>query len=247
MQGARSFDNCPTTDAFGIRSWFHEERTTCNTIIRIEESMNSLLARAALAVVLTVAAACSDYSSAPSYPNTAPDSSQYTTVATNASNASRASDNGRSAFGLNGTASGFPTGVVFLSGGGSYDVATASNTAGDETTSVRSNGGFRCTDGVAQGPLAGCLTGEGVRWETAQLLASTTFKCSAADATKLAVTGPGRAVLLAEFYRAGDGNEESFRAQMIVSETDLAPNIPGEQTLWVQGVGCGTANVHFNS
>jgi len=166
MQGARSFDNCPTNDASGIRGWFHEERTTCNTIIRIEESMNSLLARAAL--------------------------------------------------------------------------------VGDETTSVRSNGGFRCTDGVAQGPLAGCLTGEGVRWETAQLLASTTFKCNAADSVKPAVTGPGRAVLLAEFYRAGDGNEESFRAQMIVSETDLAPNIPGEQTLWIQGVGCGTANVHFN-
>src|SRR5215218_371073 len=249
MQGARSFDNCPTNDASGIRGWFHEERTTCTTIIRIEESMNSLLARAALAVVLTIAAACSDYSSAPSYPNTTPDSSQYTTVASNAfsaSNASRSSDNGRSAFGLNGTASGFPTGVVFLSGGGSYDVATASNAAGDETTSVRSNGGFRCTDGVAQGPLAGCLTGEGVRWETAQLLASTTFKCNAADSVKPAVTGPGRAVLLAEFYRAGDGNEESFRAQMIVSETDLAPNIPGEQTLWIQGVGCGTANVHFN-
>jgi hypothetical protein len=33
---------------------------------------------------------------------------------------------------------------------------------------------------------------------------------------------------------------------MIVSDTDLAPEIPGNQTLWVQGVGCGDAVVHFN-
>ena len=33
---------------------------------------------------------------------------------------------------------------------------------------------------------------------------------------------------------------------MIVSETDLAPNIPGEQTLWIQGVGCAEAKVNFN-
>jgi len=33
---------------------------------------------------------------------------------------------------------------------------------------------------------------------------------------------------------------------MIVSDSDLAPEIPGIQTLWVQGVGCGQANGHFN-
>ena len=53
-------------------------------------------------------------------------------------------------------------------------------------------------------------------------------------------------VLQADFYRAGDGNDESFTAQMIVSEQDLAPDIPGVQTLWVQGVGCGSAIVNFN-
>ena len=62
---------------------------------------------------------------------------------------------------------------------------------------------------------------------------------------KTAVTGSGRAVLLADFYRAGDGIDESFTAQMIVSDTDLAPNIPGVQNLWIQGVGCATANVNF--
>jgi hypothetical protein len=152
---------------------------------------------------------------------------------------------GRSAVGFNGNASGFPTGAVRLTGGGSYDPATASNIVPSET-SVVSSGGFDCTATVAQGPLAGCQAGEGVRWDTAQLLASTTFKCTGADGAKVATTGPGTEVLLADFYRAGDGNDESFTAQMIVSESDLAPEIPGIQTLWVQGVGCGLANGHFN-
>jgi hypothetical protein len=153
---------------------------------------------------------------------------------------------GRAAFGFNGTARGFPTGAVRLTGGGSYDPASASNTVPTETSAV-SSGGFDCTATVAQGPLAGCQAGEGVRWDTAQLLASTPFKCTGADAAKLATTGAGTAVLLADFYRAGDGNDESFTAQMIVSDTDLAPEIPGVQTLWVQGVGCGLANGHFNT
>ena len=152
---------------------------------------------------------------------------------------------GRSAFGFNGNASGFPTGAVRLTGGGSYDPATASNIVPTET-SVVSSGGFDCTATVAQGPLAGCQAGEGVRWDTAQLLGSTTFKCTGADAPKVATTGSHTAVLLADFYRAGDGIDESFTAQMIVSDGDIAPDIPGTQTLWVQGVGCGLANAHFN-
>jgi len=152
---------------------------------------------------------------------------------------------GRAAFGFNGDASGFPTGAVRLTGGGSYVPGTASNIVPGETTVV-SSGGFDCTVTVAQGPLAGCQAGQGVRWDTAQLLASTTFKCTGADGAKVATTGAGTAVLLADFYRAGDGNDESFTAQMIVSQSDLAPEIPGIQTLWVQGVGCGEANSHFN-
>jgi hypothetical protein len=54
-------------------------------------------------------------------------------------------------------------------------------------------------------------------------------------------------VLQADFYRAGDGIEESFTAQMIVSATDIAPDFQGLQNLWVQGVGCGTAIVHFSN
>jgi len=158
--------------------------------------------------------------------------------------------NGRSGskhgFGFNGTASGFPTGAVFLTGGGSYDLSTAANTIPSETF-VHSGGGFRCKASVAQGPLNGCAAGEGVRWDTAQLLASTTFKCTGSDAAKPAATSDHAVVLLADFYRAGDGIDESFTAQMIVSETDIAPEIPGDQNLWVQGVGCGSAIVHFSN
>jgi hypothetical protein len=152
---------------------------------------------------------------------------------------------GRSGFGFNGSVKGFPTGEVRLTGGGSFDPATASNTISTET-SVASAGGFDCRATVAQGPLAGCAAGEGVRWDTAQLLASTSFKCTGTDAAKPAVTGAHTAVLLADFYRAGDGEDESFTAQMIVSDGDLADDISGIQNLWVQGVGCGTAIVHFN-
>jgi hypothetical protein len=45
---------------------------------------------------------------------------------------------------------------------------------------------------------------------------------------------------------AGDGEDESFTAQMIVSDGDLADNISGIQNLWVQRVGCGTAIVNFD-
>ncbi|HEX3234876.1 MAG TPA: hypothetical protein VHR41_11810 [Gemmatimonadales bacterium] len=151
----------------------------------------------------------------------------------------------RQGFGFNGTASGFPAGVVFLTGGGSFDPSTASNTI-PAVTSVASGGGFRCIDAVAQGLLLGCGKGEGVRWDTAQLLSSTGFKCSLNDVGRTATTGAGTVVLLADFYRAGDGDDESFTAPMIVSESDLAPDLPGLQHLWIQGVGCGSAVVHFN-
>jgi hypothetical protein len=148
-------------------------------------------------------------------------------------------------FGFNGPASGFPTGAVILTGGGSFNPATANNIVPNDTR-VAAGGGFSCTDPVNQGPLANCAAGEGVRWDTVQLLASTSFKCTGADVAKVATTGDRTAVLLADFYRAGDGNEDSFTAQIIVSDEDLADNIPGLQNLWVQGVGCGTAIVNFS-
>lgn len=152
---------------------------------------------------------------------------------------------GRSAFGFNGSVRGFPSGEVRLTGGGSYDPATANDVVPTPTT-VKSAGGFDCTTPVAQGPLAGCQGGEGVRWDTVQLLASTPFTCTGVDAPKTAVTGNGTAVLLADFYRAGDGDDQSFTAKIIISDTDLADDIDGVQTLWVQGVGCGSAISNFN-
>jgi len=153
----------------------------------------------------------------------------------------------RVGFGFEGTVRGFPTGEVRLTGGGSYAPESATNTA-DTETGVASGGGFDCVASVAQGRLAGCAAGEGVRWDAEQLLASTTFKCTGAadEALKPAATDDNTVVLQADFYRAGDGVDESFTAQMIVSETDIADDIPGTQTLWVQGVGCGDANVHFS-
>jgi hypothetical protein len=142
------------------------------------------------------------------------------------------------AFGFNGTVRGFPTGAVTLTGGGSYDLVTGT---------VHSAGGFSCIATVSQGPLAGCLAGQGVRWDTAALLKSTTFKCTGAttEVLKTATTSATTVVLQADFYRAGDGIDESFTAQMIVSDTDIAPEIPGVQNMWIQGVGCGTGIVNF--
>ena len=148
--------------------------------------------------------------------------------------------------GFDGSAHGFPTGSVLLTGGGTFDAATAMNVIPHETR-VEINGGFRCSATVAQGPLTGCLTGEGIRWDTEQLLASNTFKCTATDIARPASTNAHTAVLLANFYRLRDGDNQSFRAQMIVSRDDLAPDIPGEQHLWIQGVGCGEAAVFFGS
>src|SRR6266511_4152611 len=134
---------------------------------------------------------------------------------------------GNIGFGFNATdISGFPTGAARLTAGG-----------------------FRCTGDVGQGPLAGCLTGEGVRWDTVELRAGTTFKCTgaAAEPLKTAVTDENTVVLLADFYRAGDGNDESFTAQMIVSADDIAPDVAGTQNVWIQGVGCASAITNFSS
>jgi hypothetical protein len=151
-----------------------------------------------------------------------------------------AASDGQTGFGFNADEiSGFPTGAAFLTGGGAYN---------PETGFVHSAGGFRITATVAQGPLAGGLSGQGVRWDTANLLRGTTFKCTgkATEALKPAATDENTAVLLADFYRAGDGNDESFTAQMIVSQNDIAPDISGIQNVWIQGVGCGSATVHFS-
>jgi hypothetical protein len=133
-------------------------------------------------------------------------------------------------------------GSVVLNGGGAFNL---NPTAG----SAHAGGGFSCTNDVGAGLLTGCLAGEGVRWDTAELLPNTTFKCTgtASEQLKSASTGADTVVLQADFYRAGDANDESFSARMIVSTTDIANDIPGVQNVWVQSVGCGSAVVHFGA
>jgi hypothetical protein len=154
----------------------------------------------------------------------------------------------RIGFGFNAIVRGFLTGKVFVTGGGSFDLGTHVAVG---------NGGFRCIDPVLQGPLSvsinpndpgACQAGEGVRWDTASLVDSTTFKCTGAGAEPLkpAVTGDHLVVLQSDFYRAGDGNDESFHAKIIVSDRDIASDFPGVN-VWVEKVGCGVAqSVNFS-
>jgi hypothetical protein len=138
--------------------------------------------------------------------------------------------------------SGFPTGAAFLTGGGSYSL---------ERAFLKTGGGFRCLEDIDQGPLAGCQAGEGIRWDAkegdSQLLDSFNFKCtgSATEALKTVETDDDTVVMLADFYRQGDGVDESFTAHMFVSAVDEAPDLPGIQNVWIEGVGCGTANTHL--
>jgi hypothetical protein len=142
---------------------------------------------------------------------------------------------------------GFPTGKAFLTGGGAYDPGSAAN---PESAFVHSNGGFRCLEDIRQGPLAGCLAGQGIRWDTDRLLQSTPFKCTGkqTEPGKTAVTDAHTAVLASDFYRAGDGNDASFKdVKVIVADHDLAPDIDGVQNVWIEKVGCASANVNFSS
>ena len=94
--------------------------------------------------------------------------------------ASAASAADNTGFGFNARdVAGAATGSVTLTGGGAFDPTSGF---------VHAGGGFRCTTDVNQGPLTGCLAGEGVRWDAESLLPSTGFKCtsSASEAPKTA-------------------------------------------------------------
>ena len=150
----------------------------------------------------------------------------------------------RTGFGFNATVSGFPSGVVQLTGGGAFEVPATPGAA----SFVHSGGGFGCVDPVNQGPLAGCAPGEGVRWDTVEVLPSFTFKCNGAgDIARTVTTDEHTVVLLADFYRAGDGIHESFSSvPMFVSDRDQRPDLAGNQNVWIAGVGCGTGEVNFS-
>jgi hypothetical protein len=136
------------------------------------------------------------------------------------------------------TITGISSGSASLTGGGSFDPASGT---------VHAGGGFRCTNTIALVPFAGCQAGQGVRWDTSEVLPSTMFKCTAAESPRAISTDQQTVVLAADFYRAGDGNDESFNAQMIVSTSDLDGDIPGDQHVWIQGIGCGSSSVSFGA
>ena len=145
-------------------------------------------------------------------------------------------------FGFNAASiKGFPTGEAFLTGGGAYD-------PNGESPFLKAGGGFRCLADIGQLPLRGCNAGEGIRWDAVELLSSVPFKCTGAlgEPLKTAMTDGNTVVLIADFYRQGDGVDESFTARMFVSAIDEAPDLPGVQNVWIQGVGCGDAIANFN-
>jgi hypothetical protein len=156
------------------------------------------------------------------------------------SSASAQNAGGNTAFGFNSDPIfGFNDGSILLTGGGAVNF---------NTKDVHAGGSFSCLEDVTLGPLAGCKGGEGVRWDTENLLSSVGFKCTGAaeEVKKTATSNADTIVLESDFYRAGNGNEASFSAQMIVSSVDLAPEIPGIQNIWIEKLGCGSAIVNFN-
>jgi hypothetical protein len=215
--------------------------------------MKKQVAVAILAIAGTVfAVGCGKlYSSSNPMPNAPSSSGDAPTAVPSSLQKASSSANGQSrvGFGFNAIVSGFRTGKVFVSGGGSFDLSTHVTSAG---------GGFNCIESVLQGPLSvsvntndpgACLSGEGVRWDTAALLDGTSFRCTGAQSEilKPVVADDHLVVLQSDFYRAGNGNNESFHAQMIVADHDIAPtDFPGVN-VWVQGVGCGVAqSVNFS-
>ena len=201
--------------------------------------------KAAVMIVGALLVACSQHD-APSSPSQVLDNGSTGDPSATLATPLGARGERRVGFGFNGTVSGFPTGKVVVTGGGAYE---------RDSHFVNATGGFSCIEAVLQGPLSNsinpdhpgaCLKDEGIRWDTAELLDRTTFKCTGSATDETAVTSDETVVLQADFYRAGDGNDESFTAKMIVSNGDISANFPGVN-LWVQGVGCGTAQtVNFS-
>lgn len=132
--------------------------------------------------------------------------------------------------------SGAPTGSVAMVGFGSYDTTAQT---------LHANGLFRCTDTVAQGPLSGCMSGQGTRWSSSGLNPTQRFVCGT-DAAKTVTTDARTVAFKADFFRTGDTVTPSFSANVIVSAHDIAPDVPGVQNTWIQGVGCGSALQFFH-
>jgi|SRR5690349_23285646 len=128
-------------------------------------------------------------------------------------------------------------GAISMTGGGTYD---------PQSGLLQGGGAFRCLSDITSGPLAGLRAGEGTHWQASQLLPSSGFKCGGipGEVLKTAVTDDNTVVMQVAFFRQGDGATPSFTAKVFVSAVDENPEAPGDQTVWIQGVGCDEARTN---
>ena len=98
--------------------------------------------------------------------------------------------------------SGFPTGAGSLTGGGSYNSETGSPSRLAASAAHRRR----------PGPTGRSPHGEGVRRDTVAERAQLQVHRATAERLKTAITDENAIVFPADFYRAGDGNDESFIA-----------------------------------
>src|SRR3989454_5970994 len=94
-----------------------DEGTAPSSSTRGRREMRTIRA-GMLALGAVAGAACNDHATAPAGPSYS---------ASGLAAASAAAGGARQGFGFNGTVSGFPTGAVFLTGGGAFDAAAASD------------------------------------------------------------------------------------------------------------------------
>ena len=132
---------------------------------------------------------------------------------------------------------GIGSGEVFITGGGTFDPVAGV---------VKAGGAFHCLQDISQGPLAGLKAGESMRWDAEDVVQSFDIRCRGTEALRTVVTDDHTVIMMADFYRRGDGNQASLHAIMFVSAADEGGGLCGAQTVWVQGVGCGVAVVRFN-
>ena len=133
--------------------------------------------------------------------------------------------------------SGFANAEVFITGGGTFDPVAGV---------VKAGGAFHVLQDITVGPLAGVKAGETVRWDSDVIVPSFGIRCNGAEAARTVSTDDNTVVMNADVYRAGDGNNASLHVIMFVSAEDEDGGLTGNQTVWIQGVGCGAAQVHFN-
>src|SRR5207245_8937748 len=109
-----------------------DEGTAPSSSTRGRQEMITITA-GMLALAAVAGAACNDHATAPAGPSYS---------ASGLAAASAAAGGARQGFGFNGTVSGFPTGAVLLTGGASFDAATASNLLPPDTDG-KAGGGLR--------------------------------------------------------------------------------------------------------